>query len=193
MRKNIFVILLIILTLAFNVAAQDKKDDKKMMPKSDQAKAYKANPEDVSSIDAIIKATYDVISGGANQKRDWDRFRSLFYKGARLIPTGTNPNTKVTGARIFSPEDYIRTSGPFLMKNGFFEQEVARRIEVFGSIAHVFSTYEGRNKLDDEKPFLRGINSFQLLNDGRRWWVVTIYWQAETRTNLLPEKYLRSK
>src|ERR1700734_1176420 len=51
----------------------------------------KAKPEDVSSPEAILKAVYDVISGGKNQPRDWDRFRSLFVPDAHLIPTVTPP------------------------------------------------------------------------------------------------------
>ncbi len=78
-----------------------------------------ANPADVSSVDAIMKAVYDVISGDAGQKRDWDRFRTLFHKDARMIPTGTNPKTKVTGATSFTPEDYIRRVEPVFAKDGF--------------------------------------------------------------------------
>jgi hypothetical protein len=78
-------------------------------------------------------------------------------------------------------------------KEGFFEKEIARTTEVYGNIAQVFSTYETLKKSDDKKPFMRGINSFQLLNDGKRWWVMTIYWQAETPENLVPKKYLNSK
>jgi hypothetical protein len=55
---------------------------------------------------------------------------------------------------------------------------------------HVFSTYEARQKADDPKPFMRGINSIQLFNDGKRWWVVSILWQSESPDNPLPEKYL---
>ena len=78
-------------------------------------------------------------------------------------------------------------------KEGFFESELARRVETYGHIAHVFSTYESRHSPKDPKPFMRGINSFQLLNDGKRWWVVTIYWEGETPENPLPKEYLKSK
>jgi len=150
-----------------------------------------ANPADVASIDAIMKAVYDVISGDAGVKRDWDRMRSLFYPGARLIPTGKNPNTGVTGARALTPEDYITRSGPFLEQNGFHEKEIARKVDQYGNIAQVFSSYESFHKKDDKAPFMRGINSFQLLNDGKRWWVVTIYWQQETPDNPIPAQYLK--
>lgn len=151
-----------------------------------------ANPTDVGSLDSIMKAVYDVISGDAGKPRDWDRFRSLFHKDARMIPTGKNPQTGVVSARVFSPDEYIKRSEPFFAKEGFFERELARRTETYGNITHVFSTYESLHSLSDKKPFARGINSFQLLNDGKRWWVVTIYWEGETPENPLPKKYMKS-
>jgi reactive intermediate/imine deaminase len=150
-----------------------------------------ANPADVSSVDAIMKAVYDVISGDAGQPRDWDRFRTLFHKDARLIPTNKNQQTNVFGATALTPEDYIKRVEPVFAQNGFYEKEIARKMDTYGNIVQAFSTYEARRKKDDEKPFLRGINSFQLLFDGSRWWVMTIFWQAETPDNPIPSKYER--
>ena len=155
--------------------------------------AKEADPKDVGSLDAIMKAVYDVISGDAGVPRDWDRFRTLFHKDARLIPSGKNAQTGVVGARALTPEDYITRSQPVFAKEGFHERELARHVDIYGNIAQIFSTYHAFRKSDDKTPFLRGINSFQLLNDGKRWWVVTIYWQAETPYNKIPEKYLKSR
>jgi hypothetical protein len=152
-----------------------------------------ANPADVASLDAIMKAVYEVISGDAGKPRDWDRFRTLFHKDARMIPSGKNPQTGVYGANALTPEAYIKRVEPVFAKDGFYEREVARRVETYGNIAHVFSTYESFHSLADKKPFMRGINSFQLLNDGKRWWVLTIFWQGETPDNPIPKKYLKSK
>lgn len=146
---------------------------------------------DVNSMDSIIAALYDSISGGAGVQRDWDRFRNLFHPDARLIPTGKDQATGLQRATSFSPEDYVKRSEGFMLKNGFFEKEIARKTIRFGNMVHLFSTYEGRNKETDEKPFLRGINSIQLLYDGKRWWVVTVYWQAETPDNPLPAEFLK--
>ncbi|HBB95830.1 MAG TPA: hypothetical protein DC054_10605, partial [Blastocatellia bacterium] len=118
--------------------------------------------------------------------------RSLFVPGARLIPTGARPTGEV-GSRVLTPDEYIQRSSPRLEKDGFFEREVSRRLEKFGNIAHIFSTYESRHKADDAKPFARGINSIQLMNDGKRWWIVTVFWQAEDEKNPLPAEYLRSR
>lgn len=151
-----------------------------------------ADQKDVATMDAIVAALYDVISGPAGQKRNWDRFRSLFVPGARLIPTGRRPTGEVV-SRVRTPEEYIQGSQTLLEQNGFFEREVSRRVEKFGNMAHIFSTYEARRKAEDEKPFMRGINSIQLMNDGKRWWIVTVFWQAEDANNPLPAEYLRSR
>jgi hypothetical protein len=150
-----------------------------------------ANPADVATIDSTIAALYDVISGPAG-KRDWDRFRSLFIPGARLIPTGARPTGEV-GSRVLTVEEYAQRAGAAFDKQGFFECEVSRQMEKFGNIAHIFSTYESRYAKDDAKPFARGINSIQLMNDGKRWWIVTIFWQAEDEKNPLPAMYLKSR
>ena len=146
-----------------------------------------ANPADVQSIDAIIAALYDVISGPVGQKRDWNRMRSLFVPGARLMPVGPRQAGGVA-IRLMEVNDYIATSGPFLEANGFREREIARRTEQFGHIAHVFSTYEGRTETDST--VLSGINSIQLMNDGTRWWVVGIFWEHARPDNPVPPQYL---
>lgn len=146
-----------------------------------------AAPADVASIDAIVAALYDVISGPAGRPRNWARMRSLFIPGGRLMPTG--PRQGATAMRVLEVNDYIALSGPQLERVGFQERELARRTEQFGHIAHVFSTYEGRSQTDST--VTRGINSIQLMNDGARWWVVSVFWAAERPDTPLPAKYLR--
>jgi hypothetical protein len=73
------------------------------------------------------------------------------------------------------------------LRDGFIEREINNRTERFGNIVHVFSSYEAFRTVKDEKPFLRGVNSFQLIFDGKRWWVVTILWQAEDKDTPLPK------
>lgn len=156
------------------------------------ADSIPVNPQDVSSVDVIIASVYNVISGPAGKERNWDRMRTLFVPDARMIATGKRPNGDVV-RRTMSVEDYIKTSGPFLEKDGFFEKEIGKKTEQYGNIVHLFSTYESRRAETDEKPFMRGINSFQLWNDGKRWWVITILWQSETSDNPIPEKYIGNK
>ena len=172
---------------------------------SKKQNAPEAKAADVASIDAIITAAYDVISGPVGKARDWDRERSLFIPGARLIPTakkagGDDVNLATGRVRpngglaphILDVDAYIARVEPYFQKNGFFEKEIARRTEQFGNIAHVWSTYESRHNADDPEPFMRGINSIQLFHDGSRWWIVSIYWQQESTDCPIPEKYLES-
>jgi len=189
MKLTLLISLLACASFGFSQSASTQTQPQSPAPPV----TVQAKPEDVSSIEAILAATYDVISGPAGKKRDWDRFRSLFYQGARLIPTGKRPNELEVKARVLSPEDYIERSAPFLEKEGFFERGVSNKIDHYGNIAHVFSTYESRRKADDAQPFQRGINSFQLVNDGKRWWVMTILWQGETPENPIPPEYVKGK
>ena len=152
-----------------------------------------ANPDDVKSIDAIISAAYDVISGQAGEPRNWNRLRSLFAPGARLIPTSKEAGVQLPDGETppgFDVEGYIGRVSSFFEKNGFIETEISRRTEQFGQIAHAFSTYESRHNADDAQPFMRGINSIQLFHDGNRWWIITIFWQHEHPGSMIPAKYL---
>ncbi len=146
-------------------------------------------PQDVESVDALIAAVYDVISGPAGEARDWDRFRSLFRPDARLIPARSLP------ARgellVWTPDEYAAQVGPRLEESGFFENEIGRREERFGIVVQAFSTYESRRTAADEAPFSRGINSFQILEHDGRYWILQILWDSEGDDRAIPERYLR--
>jgi hypothetical protein len=150
----------------------------------------KAKPEDVKSVDAIIAALYDVISGPKGKARDWDRMRSLFIPDARLIPSRVNKDTQQVDAVVLSIDGYIARSSTTMTTNGFFEHSIHNEVEQFGNIAHVWSTYESRHNADDATPFARGINSIQLLKDGDRYWIVNIFWDSERPDSPIPAKYL---
>lgn len=147
--------------------------------------------EDVASVDAIIAALYDVISGGAGQRRDWNRFHSLFHPDARLIPLVRRPGS--SGALVLTPQAYVERSAVILERDGFFEKEIARRSERYGNLVHAFSTYESRRSASDSQPFMRGINSIQLLSDGTRWYVMNVTWEAERPDHPIPARYFRSE
>jgi hypothetical protein len=148
-----------------------------------------AKPEDVKSPDAIVAAVYNVISGGKGQSRDWDRMRSLFIPDARLIPSSTGKDGH-TDAIILTIDGYIARSNGRMTSDGFFEHSIHNETQQFGNIVQVWSTYESRHNPDDPSPFQRGINSFQLLKDGDRYWVVNIFWDSESPTKPIPAKYL---
>lgn len=94
---------------------------------------------------------------------------------------------------MLTPDDYIQRGGKFFETHGFFEREIARKTEGWGNIQQIFSTYESRHDEKDAVPFVRGINSILLFNDGKRWWIMSIAWQEESSALKLPAEYLPSK
>lgn len=155
------------------------------------APAPVARAADVASVDSIIAALYDVISGPAGAQRDWNRLRSLFAPDGRMAAVSARPAGGF-GARTMTVDDYIaRVTKPF-SEAGFFETELARTTETFGQVAHVFSTYEARRE-PGAKPFQRGINSIQLYHDGARWWISSLLWRGEDDKLALPARYLESR
>ena len=152
------------------------------------AKVPAAKPEDVKSRDAILVAIYDVISGPAGD-RDWKRFRSLFLPQARFTQVSTGPDGS-TAVIAWNVDEFVRDAGLVFAKEAFYEKAIVNRPETFGNVTHVFSSYESRHSPTD-KPFERGINSIQLLNDGTRWWVLSIFWDTERPGNPLPEKFAK--
>ena len=183
---NIFLIVLAMICAGGKLTAQEKSQEKPAAA-SAPAPTPAANPRDVESIDAIMGALYGVISGPAGE-RDWNRFRSLFLPEARMGAVRKKPDGTFS-ASSFTPDGYVERAGSYFKEHAFFESEVSRKMEQFGQEAHVFSTYESRNA-QEEKPFARGINSLQLFNDGKRWYVVSIFWDEERADNPLPQKYL---
>lgn len=150
----------------------------------------KARPEDVNSIDAIMAALYTLPAGNPGQPRDWDRYRSLFSPDARLIPARGDAKGGAM-AMYVTITDYISLNRTYFEKGGFSDKEVARRVDTFGHIAQVWSTFESRHKDSDAEPYVRGINSVQLLKDGDRWWVVNVFWDFEGPGVTIPPEYLK--
>lgn len=154
------------------------------------SKQVEAKAEDVSSMENIVKAAFESLSGPAGTPRDWDRFRSLFLPTAQFITARDNQQTGKKAPQVRTLEEYIASAGPWLEKNGLFEWEVKRIEEKFRHVAHVFSTYESRKDPKDKKASSRGISSFQLFFDNDRWWIVNWFWTGETAEEQLPKKYL---
>jgi hypothetical protein len=150
------------------------------------AAAVEADSADVHSPEAIVGALYDVLSGPRGTPRNWERFRTLFADGAHMTATTTERSGR-TRPEIMSIEEYASIATPVL-ERGVYQREVTRTVQRFGSIAHVFSTYECRRMTSDEKPYQRGINSIQLLNDGTRWWITSVSWDVEKPGQMIPAR-----
>jgi hypothetical protein len=147
------------------------------------------NPQDVQTIQSILQAYYESISGPAGQPRDWGRFQTLFMPASRFI------TARMVGGQMrpvaLVPDDYVRLNNSYFERGGYFENELNRHVDRYGTIAQVFSTYESRRGKAGSDPYSRGVNGFQLMHDGQRWWITTVIWDYERPDGEpIPPQYL---
>lgn len=172
MKKRISICLISLLS-AIITLAQDKNE-----------------PKDVQSIQNILVALYDVISGEAGEERNWERMKNLFKSNARLNAVGKNRQGEIAFVSM-TLDEYIERNAHFFKNKGFFESEISKKVDRFGNIAQVFSTYEARFEKEG-RVFMRGINSIQLAYEGGRWWIINVLWNAESEEYPIPENYLKN-
>ncbi len=144
---------------------------------------------DREAIKEAVGALYAVISGPAGQERDWDAMRGMFTPTGRLTAMVREIESGNPRQFEMTVDEYIETSGAALTARGFREHEIASRTEVFGTIAHVWTTYEGFVD-GGEEPFVRGINSIQLVKVGGEWKIATVLWDSEREGQAIPTEYL---
>ena len=133
---------------------------------------------DEEQIGAVIDEMYAMISGPAGP-RDWSRQRNSFLPEARQVRTWVDEDGR-PACKMMGLDDYSENTASFFAANDFYENETARRIDVFGNMAHVWSNYEARNSLDDAEPERRGINSIQLFRHPQHGWrIISMIWDNE--------------
>jgi hypothetical protein len=163
-----------------------------------KAPAGRAAPAsaDAGSVDAIIAALYTSVSHPADAEPDWARMRAIFLPVGMLIPPKKPQEDLFTVLDVDGFQDRAVKSAAAAKAKGdstaFFEKEVARKSDCFGNICQIFSTYEARRAPLDEKPFVRGINSIQLVRDGKRWWIASVIWDTERPDNPIPTPAVES-
>jgi hypothetical protein len=152
--------------------------------------AQTASSSDGASVDAIVAALYASVSHDASTEPNWERMRAIFLPVGMLIPPKPARDDIFTVLDVDGFEARVQKANAAAKAKGesssFFEKEIARKSDCFGNICQIFSTYEARRAPSDEKPFVRGINSIQLVRDGKRWWIASVIWDTERPDNLIP-------
>jgi hypothetical protein len=154
-----------------------------------QVQSVPARPEDVASIEAIVKASYETISGGVGVPRQWGRDESLFDPNVRFVSVERDPNSGAIVTTITTHQEFVDEADEFTVREGFTERELGHKIERYGNVATVLSSYEGKNA-STGKVVTRGVNIFQLYFDGKRWWILSMVWDQETPANPIPPELL---
>jgi len=147
-------------------------------------------PDDVASPEAAVLALYDLISGPAGVERDWVRLRSLFDPRVRFLIGRwlADPHRPCDVVYEWDLDAFVVEGRAFWQAEGFWESQVGARVEKFGNVAHVFSSYESRIGSPSAEPVGRGVNSIQLLRHADRWWIVAVAWDVETPEHRIPAR-----
>jgi hypothetical protein len=180
MNKLIVSLLFVLFVGAFPVFAQNTK-------KSIEIAMVEPKAEDVGSIDGIVKAFYEVISGGVGVPRQWSRDKTLYIPDIRFVAMSERGGK--IDATVGSHQEYVDGANDFFVREGFVEKEIKRVTKKFGNIAQIFSTYEystsGKTKMSG-----RGVNSIGMFFDGKRWWISSVTWEEERPNNPIPKEFL---
>ena len=174
-------LILFLFFLSLPVTAYSQSENNAQRPKADSA--------DVSSVDAIINTVYETLSGPIGHARPWDRNRSLYHPTARLIHTQWKEGGEEAVIFPMSHEEHIEAVSGYTVERGFYEKEIGREVISYGTVTHVFSTYEYYS--EDGSMSGRGINSFQLFYDGKRYWITSVIWSQESLDHPIPAKYIQ--
>jgi hypothetical protein len=146
-----------------------------------------ADPADVGTIDAIVRASYEVISGPAGTPRQWRRDSTLYSPGATLVATSERDGK--TQTTILTTDEYRKQVNASFVANGLIEADIGSRVERFGNVAQVRSVYQAR--LTPDGPVIaRGVNYFMLYWDGTRWWITGMVWDDERPANRVPKEWI---
>jgi hypothetical protein len=152
-------------------------------------------PADAATSEAIVAALYASVSHAPDASPNWERMRSIFLPVGMLVPPRKPDEAIFTVVDVDGFEERFKKSvaaakekgtGP----TGFYEKELSRRTDCFGNVCQIFSTYESRHTESDAQPFVRGINSIQLVRDDERWWIASVVWDTERSGNPIPPGYL---
>lgn len=133
-----------------------------------------ASPEDVATIDGIIKAYYEVVSGPAGETADVERDRTLHHPEAWIAISGTDSSGK-PAVRVMTLNGFYGDNAP--RQQGFWEWETDREVRRSGNMLHVWSSYASA-RTEGGEPFDTGVNSITLFWDGDRWWIMN--WMFDT-------------
>jgi hypothetical protein len=152
------------------------------------AQGRKARPEDVSTIDGLIKAYYEVVSGPAGSLPDSARDHTIHHPDARITLLDRKPDG-TTAATLTTLDGFYRQFGAGPRQKGFYEHEIHRVTQRIGSLVHIWSTYES-SETPNGKPYMRGINSIQAFWDGKRFWITSWVFDDERNGNRVPKEYL---
>ncbi|MFT3825620.1 MAG: hypothetical protein QM731_17000 [Chitinophagaceae bacterium] len=149
----------------------------------------KADTTALHSIGGIVKEMLRLMSAGKGKARNFEALRNLFLPGARFTILN-HSDSLPQGVESVSLDEFMELIHDDYYEQGYTERELVKTVNQFNGIAHVFQSFEGRDASNEAE---RGMNSYQLVYTGNRWWIANILWTVETAKVKLPAAYLKKQ
>ncbi|WP_276390714.1 hypothetical protein [Eudoraea chungangensis] len=141
---------------------------------------------DVVSIDAIITAYYDVVSGSSDDPWEFERDKNIHSKNAFITRLDENGEADTHTLEA----EYIPIG--LAPKEDFYEKELKRKVSKYGNIAQVWSAFEIRTDPDVESK-IKGLNSIQLHYENERWWIDSWTCEMESEKSLVVKEFIANE
>ena len=133
--------------------------------------------DDPSVIEAVIGEFYRLISGSAEEVRDWRALRRLFCDGACVLPISRTAPPQALGI-----DAYIERLRTALSRRTFYERGLDYRVEIHDVIAQVWSRYEAADGPDWDRTIKAGTNLVQLVRQGSAWKIFSMLYEDDARS-----------
>lgn len=151
---------------------------------------------DTKTINDIVKAYYEVVSGAAGKPREVARDKYIHHNDAIMVFPYREPKNGQNFALWSIKEFHESIEQTAHNEVGFYENEIARQVFRFGRSATVISVYESRRR-PDGPVFSRGVNFLQLFLDSDtdgsdRWYITSSSFERESENNPIPAEWLKS-
>jgi len=130
-----------------------------------------------SEFQTITRRLYELVSAPPGE-RHWESVRDLYHPRATMVRTGMDEEGQpFVLAMTF--DEYVSNVTKQLDSIEFSESEIRQDVTVFGNVACLVSVYEYRFRSSDMTRHGRGVNFFNLVNEGHGWKIMNIVWDNE--------------
>lgn len=135
------------------------------------------NTPEGASVEAELKEYYRHMSD-----RDWEKFRSHFWKNATITTTWQQPGDSVAMVDVTTIDDFIKEAplGPG-SQPVFEEKMLESKINVQNNIADAWIKYEAKFGKPDSLVTWTGTDVFTLLRHNGQWKIVSLVFEGDQK------------
>lgn len=139
-------------------------------------------PDDRTQVDAVVATFFAAFTSGPDLDARLDALRAVFLPGAVVVRTCGAEPLLYDVEQFLAPRRALLHGGAL---QGFREWEVEGRTELYGDVAHRWSSYAKEWEQDGEHRSGAGSKTVQLVRTGAGWRISAVAWD-DARDGLPP-------